>query len=89
MRVVFKYPLINKGKAYEIQVPEGAWPCHYELIEATPVIWYEVETTRSLQTRKFILIGTGWNIPEGNWEHRVTFRMDLFIWHLYEDVSPT
>lgn len=51
-------------------------------------VWVEVDTEDNLHWRKFIIVGTGHEIPKGYiLEFAGTVVQGSFVWHIYEDWS--
>lgn len=81
MTSVWKYTI---GPFNVVQMPHGATFRHFGMQGDVPTAWFEVDTTRHVQTRTFQVFGTGHSIP-ANAEYLGTTMMDdPYVWHLYE-----
>jgi len=83
--VVWKYEL--RGNVVDVEMPLDARIIHVEAQREVPCIWAVVDPGRRLETRRFVTVGTGQNVPEGSF-HVGTFFMlggDL-VWHVFEVV---
>ena len=76
---IFKYSVgvqithsIPGGKFLALQVRSGE-----------PQMWFEVDLSQSADTRKFFIVGTGWEFDGGT--YLGTFQEGAFVWHVYED----
>lgn len=82
MRAVYKYPL-EKSQT-EIEMPENA-----EIVTAGRdpgnqfCIWAIVNTEAPLEKKKFVVLGTGQEIPNNAW-YLKSFRESVFVWHVFE-----
>ena len=82
MSRIYKYE-ISWGRAL-IALPCGAQVRHFGMQEGVPFLWAEVDPTAPLETRFFILFGTGQDIPAGGVYHG-TVHHGAYVWHLYEE----
>lgn len=88
MRTVYKYKL-NRGTfdVSEVQIPSDAKIVLFDVQNHGLYIWAEVETDNPTVTRRFRVMGTGWELselPVYTLRHRASIQKDSFVWHLYE-----
>lgn len=63
MIVIYKYPLT--GPMTAVRMPEGAEVLSVQMQGEIPCVWAIVNTVFELETRRFMLVGTGHAVPEG------------------------
>lgn len=79
----------------DIEMPEYAQILHVDVQlqqkpgerhKEVPCIWARVTTDRLMVRRRFLLSGTGHDLPDISLEHIGTFKMDQdrLVWHLFE-----
>lgn len=84
MFTVYKYPFYIEDEIV-LEMPAGAKVIHVDTQDGQPCMWARVDTKSPLETRKFLLVGTGHPIEGNPWRHVGTFQMPPFVWHLFED----
>lgn len=107
MKTVWKFPIpIPTSPVFEMQIPKDAdilcVQTQYDFAEKGPVamLWALVETENQKATRKFLLVGTGWDIgkeisiPERLYHPSAyvgTFQVDqphaTLVFHLFEVIE--
>jgi hypothetical protein len=87
MRTIWKFPLTVVGEPIEIRLPLGARVLACQAQRDVPTLWVEVDTDAEKITRRFTLIGTGWDMPRGAGHYIGTVQIAAFVWHVYELLS--
>ena len=83
MRTVHKYPVHFLNESFTLKLPFGAEFVHVGVApDGRASVWFDLETDRPSQDRKFRVHGTGHDIGIGN--HLGSWVWDQFVWHLYE-----
>lgn len=77
MRRIYKYPV--RPGAFELEMPMNAQPlrCMVQGVGGQPQLWALVDPSESTERRRFVVYGTGHDIPEENIRH-LTF-VDTFM----------
>lgn len=85
MRQVFKYRLNDPGVVTELEVRAELAPALVAEQRQQGHIWLEVAEVWPVRTRRFIVLGTGWDIPAAA-KHVGSYQSmgGVFIWHVYE-----
>lgn len=94
MRTIYKYPIDKQNVTIDLPyhhsvVAIGAQPINGGSefsVESTPMIWIEHETERRKSPVRFIVVGTGHEIPMG-FVHVGTVMISTYVWHVYKDVN--
>lgn len=92
MNTIWKYvidPAKYSGDWYEIDLPLGAEILTVGEQHNDIVIWAKVDPDHNhVERRKFAIVGTGHNIPEGNVEFLGTAKLmnSALILHVFEKV---
>ena len=81
MRTIWKFPLDKVGPT---EMREGAKIVHAGTQDGILCLWAEIDPSRPVVTRRFIVVGTGHALPEAYCEHLLTWQEPPFVWHLYE-----
>ena len=84
MRIIYRYPVAPRAEPQSIAVHVGARPIHIGPSREGLSIWVEQDTDEDLDCdMPFMVVGTGWEIPDG-WEYVGTDCCATgFVWHLY------
>lgn len=83
MRTVWKF--ILRPGTYEVPMPCGAKLLTAQLQGDAPCLWAEVDDEQPLETRTFISIGTGHEIPlDARIAYVATFQFGQLVFHLHE-----
>jgi hypothetical protein len=82
---VYKYPFEIAGEVV-IPMPFGAKILRVECQAGQPCMWALVDADRVIETRRFLVRGTGHDIPRNpaEIEHIATFQQGPFVWHMFE-----
>ncbi len=81
MRTIYKYPL--KHGVFSLQLPLDAVVIHVgEDPSFTPCVWVELDTEKVKKERKFMLVGTGYALPNEAILHLGSYKSGIFMWHL-------
>jgi len=92
MRTVYKYNLTDQGIVLKLELPEGAKVLLVAQQGRGVYAWIEVDTSRPIEERTFIITGTGERLPEtdGPLEHIGSATADYngtFVFHFWERVQ--
>jgi hypothetical protein len=61
----------------------------HEQGEGNLCLWAEIDTHAPMMTRRFIVVGTGWNLDALRPRtHLRTVHCGSFVWHVYELPEP-
>lgn len=83
--VVYKYPLRDE-ESFALELPKNAEILCVNLQNRQPFLWAKVNPEAEKETRKFLLVGTGWKF-EGRTEYIGTvFTSNGLVFHLFEIV---
>jgi hypothetical protein len=86
MRTVYKYTgLFVNGKCI-MKMPDQAKivDVHLSADDTCLDIWAEVWTDEPLCDIEFVIVGTGWELPNDyRWWHVRTIQQPSFVWHIY------
>ena len=85
MRTVYKYQITDADLS--IELPRGAQPLSVQFQGHGEMnLWAIVDPEQPTETRRFVVAGTGHELPEGGLNHISTIQQlggDL-IWHIFE-----
>lgn len=81
MNKIYKYSLNRHDTS--VQLPAGANVVHAAEQNGTICLWAMVDPDKPLETRKFSVVGTGWDI-EGRACYIATVHEGPFVWHILE-----
>lgn len=83
MKKVFKYPV--GLDSFELDMPQWATILSLHMQNGKPHIWALVDPDLQITRRRFLLVGTGHDVPE-NAKFVGTFlvRGDALVFHLFE-----
>lgn len=85
MRTIHKYVV---GSTATVSMPRGATVLTIQAQRDVPCIWAEVDTTQPLEDRRFIIFGTGHEMPaDASLTYLGTFQLDggALVFHVYEE----
>lgn len=83
---IHKYPL--PVPRCSLELPAGAKILHVAMKDDRPCLWVLVDPTGPGETRRFLIYGTGTEIPDlQNKEYVATVLDDPYVWHVFEEVS--
>lgn len=83
MKTIWKYPLNLLEQGTKLGVPKGAVVRHIGTDPQNDLcVWLEVDKSEPWEERKFAYIGTGHEVPDG--EYLGSTKQGAFIWHVYE-----
>jgi hypothetical protein len=84
MRRVLKFKLSHTAPVNEFTLRGGRF-LHVG-IDGTGAhcIWMEEDDTKEEVTSRFVILGTGWPIPDGGCTYQGSWTSGEFVWHLYE-----
>jgi hypothetical protein len=84
MKTVYKYEL-NRSGLKEITLPEGSWIVKAAIQYDDICIWAVVDTKEiNRKVHKFVVLGTGWEIPCKHMDHIDTILEGPYVWHVFE-----
>jgi len=86
MKTIHKFGPIGIARMTAVDVPEVARILHFAAQGVDLFFWAEVETDAPTETRRFYVVGTGWDLAdlEAETKHVGTVVVGKFVWHLYE-----
>ena len=84
MRTIWKFPIPVSNKAV-IELPRNSFFLFVANQNDKVCAWFEVETDFEMETRTFLIHGTGHPIPPGEF-WRGSAIVGPFVWHVYEVV---
>jgi hypothetical protein len=94
---IWKFPMAGKatfGDTVSVMMPGyGAKIIHWghgRLADGTlmPNVWAEVDPDQEMRERQFKLLGTRFEVPEGErFSHVVTWFTNGFVFHLYAETA--
>lgn len=86
---VYKYK-VEKHKP-DVEMPKGAQILCIDYQDGAPTMWAMVDRDADTETRRFHVIGTGWDVPEGGVYRGTCFEREAttgfpngFVWHIWE-----
>ena len=85
MRTIYKYQLNDADNI--IEMPANSMVLSAATQNHEVVIWASVETTHGINNRRFLVIGTGWDMSEyENLELKFinTVFVDRMVFHVFE-----
>ncbi len=83
---IFKYELPLIGEIMELKLPEGMAVCEVHHQENKIYLWGMVDIHAPLETRQFVIFGTGWQIQNVSemFYLKTVFMPDGLVWHIFE-----
>lgn len=85
MTTIYKYPTM--GGAFSITMPQGAETLHFGYQDHEGFVWAKVDTDKPTELRRFIVVGTGFDIGDYAFKHIGTALDGLLVWHLFEAMT--
>jgi len=85
MNVIYKYPV--SGFRFTLRMPTGATFLSVQNQAEVGMMWFEVDTDAPLETREFVVIGTGHEFETDGLKYLGTYQESTLVWHVYEDVK--
>lgn len=93
---IFKFPLeLSKSESFQdcalvtVQMPSEAKILTVKTQDNTPCLWAEVEPLEDSYPREFLLIGTGYDVPEDvetKYLDTVAIHNERVVLHIYEKI---
>lgn len=83
MRTIHKYPLEIVAHEQVVVMPEYSRVLAFQMQGDVPTFWADVNTNMVPVQRRFVIIGTGGEIPT-NYSYIGTTQEPPYVWHLYE-----
>lgn len=80
---VFKYPLSLKDGPQLLHLPVNAKLLRVACQNEKPNIWALVDPYGNKEVREFVVIGTGYPVPE-NAQYIGSCDDRIFVWHVFE-----
>lgn len=92
---VYKYTLIPEWLAdgevlapVELELPEGATVLRVGMQNGMLSMWALVDPfNETMVTRQFVVVGTGWDVPDSVIGHIGTVDDPPYVWHVFECVQ--
>lgn len=81
-RRIYKYPIT--GIDVEINIPALGQICTCLLQEGVPTLWVDVEDVNMTFARRFVVVGTGHEVPSGAIYTGTWQEPSSFVGHLFE-----
>lgn len=81
MRVVYKYPFAHADDVV-IEMPKGATVLKVDMQAAVPTLWALVDPAKPIESRAFVMRGTGHPVPDLCY-HVDSWFDGPFVWHLF------
>lgn len=87
MKSVYKFQLgflLSSREA--VDMPVGAKILCVQMQAEAITLWAEVDTTKPIESRTFMRVGTGWVLEDGHEynEYIGTVQQYTMVWHIYE-----
>lgn len=90
MRTILKVTFEGFTEVQDKQLPAGSVIRHVGEVRGLITMWFETDfgimdrkDGEELETRRFVILGTGHPIPEGA-DYLATVPMASLVWHLFE-----
>jgi hypothetical protein len=80
---IWKFPLEVTQAVQKVSMPKGARILHAGLQDGKLAFWAEVVQSAEKETRRFLVVGTGWELPPDR-NYVGTVQAPPFVWHIYE-----
>jgi hypothetical protein len=85
MRVLHKVQLKLAEVVQTLNLPQGAVVRAVQSQGSFPTIWYECDPDAPPEPRHFVIVGTGWELPDvGAILYLGTVQIGAYVWHVYE-----
>lgn len=82
---IYKYPIHGwTFENFELTMPVGSKILSFQMQDTIPTIWAWVDLINPMINRKFIVFGTGDEIPRGNYDYIGTAIAGVYVLHLFE-----
>lgn len=85
---IFKFELpMAVSHRTTVKMPAGAKILTIQTQRNHPMIWAEVDPNSEYESRKFLIMNTGGEIPDGEFKYIATFQVDegSLVFHVYEE----
>lgn len=79
---IFKYRIER-----QLEIPGGGKIVHVDVQDGAVTLWAEVDEEARTVTRRFRVIGTGWEFNPTGMVHLATVMNGNAVWHIYEEVA--
>lgn len=83
---VWKYQLNTYTGETTLQLPAGATPLRVDDVDDEHLLWVLLDASKPLETRTFVVFGTGAFIPDGH-KYINTFFSDGREFHAFERIE--
>jgi hypothetical protein len=83
MRTIWKYEFSPTADIQEFEMPGGAIPLCVNMQGDKVCMWCQVLTTNPVVKRKFCVVGTGHEKPEGCGVYIGSVFPHPFVWHIF------
>ncbi len=81
---IWKFPLEVTQSPQILLIPKGAKLLFIAMQEGKICLWMELEQSAEKERRKFIVVGTGWELPPDR-NYCGTVLVDPYVWHVFEN----
>jgi hypothetical protein len=90
-RQVWKFPVpdtLQVNVPFTVEAPGIGRAVHFDMQETDTgyhptFLWTEVDPDAPFSTTQFMVVGTGWDVPD-DYEHVGTYLNGPLVWHLYQ-----
>lgn len=91
MKTIYKYDLPASEHEFSVSMPEGAQLLTAQIQRDVPCVWALVDTTKPVQERRFVVVGTGHELVGGSVGLKYVGTFQHFdgrlVLHLFEVLS--
>lgn len=84
---IWKWPL-NMTAEQDLQLPSAARFLALQLQGGNPQLWFMCDAHAALESRRFVIHGTGHPVPDNHGEYVATFQTGALVWHVFEVPHP-
>ena len=84
MTSIWKFPLSVQNEPVAVEMPRAADVFHVAGQGGSPCLWAVVDTEAPKETRRFLTIGTGWELPDEHGYYLGTAHCGALVWHVFE-----
>ena len=83
---IWRIPIQLTGAAQTFRLPQGADPVYFGTKGGGYNLWVEFDQAKAdvLEEQTFLLVGTGFEVPDACNYIGTVIEADTFVWHLYD-----
>lgn len=82
MTSIWKFKLSSSQQPQTLKIPSGGVILHSSRQEPDICLWVEVNENNEFINRDFLVIGTGWEVPQNSVYIGTVFD-GSYVWHIY------